>query len=109
MGLDVPPKGSFFSVGVSSLIAGMSDRRTLREVEAFAGLTGADADVDGVTTLTPCATGVVEEAWLCRLFRGDLPLGSSVGFDGFERFVGVLASTAALWRVVSSLGRDMMN
>jgi hypothetical protein len=32
-----------------------------------------------------------------------------VGFDGFERFVGVLASTAALWRVVSSLGRDMMN
>lgn len=108
MGLELPPKGSFFGVSsfcsVSSSMAGLRDRRT-REV-ALAGLTETDAVVDGVTTLVVVAG--VDDAVACLLFRGDLAClvdTSSFTTDDLGRFVGVLAAGAA-WSA-SLVGWDM--
>jgi hypothetical protein len=110
MGLELPPKGSFFWVSsfgsVSSAIAGLSDRRA-REV-SLAGLMETNAVVDGVTILV-LATGV-EDAVACLLFRGDFDLcsldASSLTTDDLDRFVGVLAAGAA-WSA-SLVGWDMV-
>jgi hypothetical protein len=108
---DVPPNGSFFFGASSSWIAGVNERRALRELAVFVGL-ATDAVVDGVTILAPCATGVEADAVLCLLvLLGDFVWGSIVesGSDlGFDLFVGVVtASTLLLW-LDSSPGRDMV-
>lgn len=101
MGLEVPPKGSFFSV--SSAIVGARERRA-REASTGLEATDAEAAVEGVTMLA-LATGV--DAVVCRFFRGDLDLGAPA--DDLDRFVGVLAAATALGAAVSLLGWDMVD
>ena len=105
MGLEVPPKGSFFSV--SSAIVGARERRA-REAPTSLEATDAEAAVEGVTMLA-LATGV--DAEVCRFFRGDLDLGAPGDWaaDDLDRFVGVLAAATALGAAVSLLGWDMVD
>ena len=115
MDLDVPPKGNFFSLGASFLIAGVSDRRALREVAVFVVSTflfGVDTEVDGVTMLTPRARGEEEDALLCSLVFAPLAGGSLtvlvVDINDLDRFVGVETSDTFLFGVVSSCDSDML-
>ena len=105
MGLEVPPKGSFFSV--SSAIVGARERRAPREASTGLEATDAEAAVEGVTMFA-LATGV--DAVVCRFFRGDLDLGAPGDWaaDDLDRFVGVLAAATALGAAVSLLGWDMI-
>jgi hypothetical protein len=116
MDLDVPPKGNFFSLGASFLIAGVSDRRALREVVVFVVystfLFGVNTEVDGVTMLTPRARGEEEDALLCSLVFAPLAGGSLtvlvVDINDLDRFVGVATSDTFLFGVVSSCDSDML-
>lgn len=72
-----------------------------------AGLVEAEAVVEGVT-MVAFAAGV--DALVCRLFRGDLCLGSDDSeTDDLDRLVGVRAAATVVEAVASLSGWDMVD
>lgn len=94
-------------------MAGMSDRRTLRDETSLTGLTVLEVTVEGVTMFERRATGVDVDTVFWPFFRGDLALylleDSSVANADLDRFVGVLTAVTAALLMYSSFDRDMID